>query len=249
MRALVLLLVSALAYGADCSEVWQQIRANRPASLAKPACNLDFYDRLGRSPLIAALDAKTDVALVRSLLHSGASADFPSRYGNPPLVWAIIAGPAYAAILLESGAAPRTVLDFSGPLFSGFDITRRLEGRVPALLLGAWLQNGSAAVLLAHGVRFDPADSARSIDLMSALPAAELETLLRGGFDVHARNRQGQTLLHELVRLQKRALIPVMLHHGAAGSDKDSRGRTVADLAHALGRQPELDCLAGRLCR
>lgn len=252
MRALLLtgaLLSSALAWSGDCRDVWRQIQRNQPAPFAEAGCNLDFYDRYGRSPLIAALDAKVDPALVRHLLDAGAKPNFPSRYGNPPLIWAITAGPAMTRLLLARGAAPLPTLNFSGPLFSGFDVTHKFAGRVPTLYLGAWLQAGASQMLHAGGVRLDPSDSARLVDEMTTLPAAELEILLQSGFNLAARNSRGQTLLHEVVRLQKRALIPVLLRYGASAQDRDAAGFTVLDLARQLKRPLEMDCLQGRVCR
>lgn len=252
MRALLLtsaLLTSALAWGGDCRDVWRQIQRNQPASFAESGCNLDFYDRFGRTPLIAALDAKASTALLTHLLNAGAKPDFPSRYGNPPLIWAIIAGPQATQLLLARGATPVSTLNFDGPLFSGFDVTRIFAGRVPTLYLGAWLQAGAAKTLLAGGVRLNPVDSGRLVDELSTLPVGDLEVLLQGGFNLRVRNRQGQTLLHEVVRLQKRGLIPLLLRYGASVHERNSRGQTAIDLARQLHRQAELDCLRGSTCR
>jgi len=252
VRALLLtgaLLTSALAWGGDCRDVWRQIQRNQPAPFAESGCNLDFYDRFGRTPLIAALDAKASTALLTHLLDAGAKPDFPSRYGNPPLIWAIIAGPEATRLLLARGATPTPILNFDGPLFSGFDVTRLFAARVPTLYLGAWLQAGAAQALQAGGVRLDRADSKRLVDALTDLPGEELAILLQSGFDAHARNPRGQTLLHEVVRLQKRALIPVLLRHGASAHERNAAGQSALDLARQLGRQAELDCLHGRRCR
>lgn len=248
MRCWLFLLASAMAAGADCSEVWRQIRQNQPAQFAVAGCGLNFHDRLGKTPLIVALESNADLALIRKLLLAGADVNFSSKYGNPPLVWAIIRGPQAVRLLLAHGAKAPASLDFGGPLLADFDVTRKFAARVPALYFAAWLQQGAASELYGHGVRLDPALSSQLLNEMTSLRAVDVEILLRAGFDMKAKNPQGQTLLHQAVNLRRRDLIALLLKYGASPKDRNAAGQTVEVLARSLGRMAELACLQGRAC-
>lgn len=226
-------------------------------SLVKSGADINFRGELLYPPLHLALERDRH-AIALYLIGTGADLNLPDRLGKTPLHHAILQGQDnIVRTLLRLNADPNTVdSDGNTPLHSMATAhpdlisemvkcnakvnARDRMGRTP---LHLFMQNISMAEeLFKNGADPNIADHTRTTPFMKLLEnetllkdASILRQFLKHGADLRARNSNGETLLHRVIRLDMTHLFSDVL----AKSDlsiKDYDGDTVL---HAMLRRPD----------
>lgn len=167
----------------------------------------------GETPLMLAARAGNSQAL-RLLLDHGAKVDaVEARKGQDALMWAAAEGHAEAVeVLLKAGAKPNTVS----------------KGGFSPLIFAA--QNGdidTVTHLLADGADMEYAAPPGMTALLVAMGARKLRVaellLAKGGADVAAKDRNGNTLLHNAAQLGDLEMAKALIAKGADVNARTTR--------------------------
>jgi uncharacterized protein len=256
-----------LASLAFLSAVGDSYAADRCADTAQAVESLHEDDEYQATSLLFAAARFGCEAEARALLDRGAAIDARDREGATALGRSAQAGKApLIRLLLERGAdANARAIDGSTPLFYAAEadrgaaiallLDRGADPNLPGLKglrpLAAAAYNGSADSverLLKHGADPNALDDGGQGAMVFAAGhafAPIVALLLQAGVDVNRRYAHGLTALmwaagHDASAgvNDVEATIKTLIEHGAALDLKDDRGKTAADIARDLGREP-----------
>ena len=234
----------------NCDWVWDKI-SSMQSEFPVDNCNMNFHGEDG-TPLIFAI-AKDNYPAAKKILERGGSANFQNRFGNSPMIWAILHGPVYVRLLADNGWTPDSYANFEGPLARSGFLPIEFGTHIPWLVVASFFHTGSIEILFQHGASLNGMDTRKYLKVFSLLNADEIGLIVRAGADVNAFDREGDTLLHHVVLrylsgerdLKK---IAVLLRSGANRYQKDFSGRNVVEWATLSKDRALFDCLQYMKC-
>lgn len=158
---------------------------------------------------------------VSALVKAGASVDQVNRQGNTPMHNAVsIDGNTLVLMSMAERLTGRS--DVAKDMAEGFVTARNQIRKV----IKAYLENGADIEL-----RSGP-ENQTPLNMASQSGTAEaVETLVKAGADLEAKNSSGHTPLHEAVVTGETESIRILVAAGADTTAKTPKGETPADLA------------------
>jgi len=212
------------------------LSAQAPAARRAPADQEGPSD----SPLIRALEQR-DLAHIRELLQSGASANQKDRFGMTPL--------AVAISLHNSDFAELLVL-------KGADVELTADNGASPLMTAAWYCDlGTARILLEHGAKVNHSDRDGETALGSAADACRsadmIKLLVASRAQVNAKTNRARTPLIIAAFNGNESAVRELVQAGADPNAKDARGDTAESSAceRQVGRTENQDRICTLLAR
>lgn len=218
------------------------VRGNRLdliASLLAKGANVNALDDTGASPLIAASgEYRSNLAVFKLLLEHGADLSIATKQGDDVLT----------RVLTKSDASPELIT----LVVEQVRQTHRELLKRPGLLVKAAARHNATALdlLLKAGANVADRDEQGNTVLLAASADADpgsLQKLIDLGFDLHAVNREGNTVLHQAVRNNWRDntdTVQFLLQKGFDLNAANAAGNTPLMLAVADGKS--LSMLTGQ---
>lgn len=229
---------AALIAGPACAKLLQARGGNPPRPVASSPPAKPEGDSLLRQDLYQAV-ATSDRVHVAELLEEGASANMLVDEVGQTLLMKATDGDI-VRLLLGAGADANRADTKGWTALHHAVICPGMAEVVKALLAGGadvqrHIENGQTALLLAHILFVDNVDPRDGREI--------LQLLVQAGADIHAEDRDGETLLHIAAYNNAASLAQTCLELGADPQRPNGRGETPLRLAERLKADRVLEIL------
>ena len=229
--------------------IWSATDAAKVRLLLEHGADVNAATKRGRTALLIAALSDGSAEIVRLLLEKGANAKALDAFKTTTLRGAAVGNDTETMRLLIEAGVDVNAADF--------------PGLTPLAMAAGWNGNLRAVeLLLAHGAKVNavsapvmglpskngPSEFGKLTALLMAAPFGPPELigkLIDAGADVNAKDVRGMTPLMLAVATdrQDKAVIRMLLEHGADVQAKSNLGETTADWARRVAAAPALELL------